>query len=140
MRSIRRTAASRRVRRNSSEGRNEVEPNWLPLENRVGTYRCVGFMFMARLNGINCYKHGIARTYLNLDDDGNCYVPGETGTYVRADWQTELHKLEACLAKLGSSLTTPYDDEFIARKRKALQEQGISLLTISVEPQKTNIH
>ena len=54
--------------------------------------------------------------------------------------RAELGKLEACLATLGSSLTTPYDEEFIAQKRKALQEQGISLLTITVEPQQTNIH
>jgi hypothetical protein len=97
-------------------------------------------MFMGRSNGISCYKHGIARTYLNLDDDGNCYLRGERGAYVPADWDTELGKLEDCLTKLGSSLTTPYDDEFIARKRKALQEQGISLLTIAVEPQENNIH
>lgn len=95
---------------------------------------------MGRVNGINRYKHGIARTYLNLDDEGNCYLPGETGAYIRGDFDTELHKLEACLATLGSSLTTQYDDDFIAGKRKALQEQGISLLTIAVEPEEINIH
>jgi hypothetical protein len=97
-------------------------------------------MFMGRIDGINRFKHGITRTYLNLDDEGNCYLPGETGAYVRADFDTELHKLEACLANLGSSLTTPYDDDFTTGKRKALQEQGISLLTISVEPQEINTH
>ena len=95
---------------------------------------------MGRLNGINLYKHGITCTYLNLDDEGNCYLPDERGAYARADWDTELGKLETCLAKLGSSLTTPYDEDFIARKRNALQEQGISLLTITVEPHETNIH
>jgi hypothetical protein len=97
-------------------------------------------MFMGRVNGINRYKHGITRTYLNLDDEGNCYVPGKQGGYIRADADTELHKLETCLATLGSSLTSPYDDDFIAGKRKALQEQGISLLTIAVEPAEINIH
>jgi len=97
-------------------------------------------MFMGRTNGINHYKHGIARTYLNLDDEANCYLPEESGTYVPADWDAELGKLEASLATLGSSLITPYDEDFIARKRKALQEQGISLLTITVEPQETNVH
>lgn len=111
-----------------------MKPNWLPLENRLGTARCVGFMFMGRASGISRYKHGITRTYLNLDDEGNCYVQAVRGHYVRADWEAELGKLETCLATLGSSLATPYDEEFIAQKCKTLQEQGISLLTIEVEP------
>jgi hypothetical protein len=97
-------------------------------------------MSMGRLNGINRYKHGIARTSLHLDDEGNCYLPGGSGTYAPADWDTELGKLEACLATLGSSLTTPYDEDFIAQKRKALQKQGISLLTITIDPRETNVH
>jgi hypothetical protein len=97
-------------------------------------------MFMGRVNGIYRYKHGITRTYLNLDDEGNCYVPVGSGAYVPADWDAELVKLEACLATLGSRLTTAYDDDFIAQKRKALQEQGVTLLTITVEPYETNIH
>lgn len=95
---------------------------------------------MGRVNGINRYKHGITRTYLNLDDDGNCYIPGPGGDNFRADWDIELGKLEACLSRLGSNLSTPYDEAFIADKRKALQQQGISLLTISIEPHETNIH
>ena len=95
---------------------------------------------MGRVNGINRYKHGITRTYLNLDDEGNCYLQGERGVYIPADWDDELGKLEACLAAMGSSLTTPYDDAFIAQKRKALQGQGISLLTIAIEPHETNVH
>ena len=91
-------------------------------------------MFMGRASGIHLYKHGITRTYLNLDDQGNCYLRETSGTYILADWATELAKLEACLASLGASLTSPYDDAFITQKRKALQEQGISLLTSSVEP------
>src|SRR5215471_14208325 len=42
-----------------------VEANWKPLENRLGRKRCVGFMYMRRVNGINLYKHGITRSYLN---------------------------------------------------------------------------
>ena len=53
-----------------------MEPNWKPLENRLGATRCAGFMFMGRVNGINLYKHGISRSYLFLDDDGNCYAAG----------------------------------------------------------------
>lgn len=89
---------------------------------------------MGRVNGISRYKHGITRTYLNLDDDGNCYVCDGQGTYRLADWEQELAKIEGCLSSMGASLTTPYDDAFLERKRKALQRQGISLLTITVGP------
>ncbi len=32
-----------------------MEANWKPLENTLGAPRCVGFMFMGRVNGINLY-------------------------------------------------------------------------------------
>ena len=117
-----------------------MEPNWKPLEDRLGRARCVGFMFMGRVNGINQYKHGITRTYLNLDDEGHCYVRADRGDYLRGDWEAELCKLGTCLATLGADLATPYDEEFIAQKRKALLEQGTSLLTIEVEPQEVKLH
>ena len=97
-------------------------------------------MFMGRVNRISHYKHGITRTYLNLDDEGRCYVVGERGECTLADWEEELGKLEAALSSLGASLTTAYDDAFIERKRKSLQQQGIALLTISIEPQESNIY
>ena len=118
----------------------KVEPNWAPLENRLGTTRCVGFMFMGRVNGINQYKHGITRTYLYLDDAGNCYLKAEKGGYVPGNWGVELGKMEACLGQAGCQPGHPYDEEFIVRKRNALQQQGISLLTIEVQPQDINIH
>ena len=90
---------------------------------------------MGRLNGINRYKHGITRTNLLLDDAGNCYLPGKSGSFVRADWDSELGKLEASLTTLGWTLNTPYDEDFIAKKQHALLERGISLLTITVDPQ-----
>ena len=86
------------------------------------------------------YKHGITRTYLNLDDEDRCYVVRERGECTLADWEEELGTLEAALSSLGASLTTAYDDAFIERKRKSLQQQGIALLTISIEPQESNIH
>ena len=51
-----------------------MEPNWIPLVNNRDEERCVGFMFMGRMNGINLYKRGIARRYLHLDDRGQCYL------------------------------------------------------------------
>ena len=45
---------------------------------------------MGRVNGINLYKHGIARTYLNLDDAGNCFVHRGKGIFEAADFSEEI--------------------------------------------------
>lgn len=89
--------------------------------------------------GINLYKHGISRSYLSLGDSGNCYVKGERGCYLRADFGQELAKLEKCLRSFGVTLETPYDERFIAQKRQVLQQEGISLVTIQVEPEEVTI-
>jgi hypothetical protein len=117
-----------------------MEPNWKPLENRLGAGRCKGFMFMGRVNGINLYKHGISRSYLNLDDAGNCYVTRKPGCYLATDFDVELLKLEQCLKGLGATLETPYDESFSAQKRDAMRQHGVSLLTIQVEPHEVTIH
>src|SRR5438309_6117822 len=98
-----------------------MEANWKPLEMSLGRERCVGFMYMGRVNGINLYKHGIARTYLNLDDDGNCHITTGSGCYRRADFALEVKKLEEILEGLHATLKTPYDDVFVARKREVLR-------------------
>ena len=112
-----------------------MEANWKPLEMQVGRARCVGFMFMGRMNGINLYKHGIARTYLNLDDAGNCFVHRGKGIFAEADFSDELRKLEATLTEQGETLTTPYDDAYIARKTRALERAGIPILRVKLEPE-----
>lgn len=114
--------------------------NWQPLEKRLGRGRCVGFMFMGRVNGINIYKHGITRSYLNLDDEGNCYMAIGSGCYSQADFELELKKLEETLKDLYATLKTPYDDVFIARKSKKLRRQGIHLLTLQIDPQEMKVH
>ena len=117
-----------------------MEPNWEPLENRLGRTRCVGFMYMGRINGINLYKHGITRTYIHLDDAGNCYIPMGNGCYARADWEQELMLLEDCLKRLIATLETPYDEKFIAEKRQKLQTKGMSLLIVEVQLDDLTIH
>ena len=117
-----------------------MTPNWQPLEARLGPRRCAGFMYMGRVNGINLYKHGIARMYLNLDDSGLCYLYRGHTTYEIADFALELAKLEAALAKLGETLESVYDDSYKARKEKVLQEAGISLLRIEVEPEDKSVN
>jgi hypothetical protein len=113
-----------------------MEANWKPLENLLGRKRCVGFMYMGCVNSINLYKHGITRTYLNLDDHGNCYLAAGSGCYCRTDFDFELRKLEETLKDLHATLETPYDDVFIARKHEELRRHGISLLTLQLEPKK----
>jgi len=117
-----------------------MKANWKPLESRLGRKRCVGFMYMGRVNGINLYKHGITRTYLNLDDEGNCYTWTGSGCYSRVDFVFELNKLEETLKGLHATLETLYDDIFVARKREELRQQGICLLTLQVEPQEMKVH
>jgi hypothetical protein len=117
-----------------------VEPNWKPLEGRLGRARCAGFMYMGRVNGINLYKHGISRTYLNLDDAGNCFVSGRHGCHVTTNFDEELKKVELCLEALRATLETQYDELFIAQKRAILRLKGIELITIQIEPEELAIH
>ena len=117
-----------------------MQPNWKPLEDRLGRDHCAGFMFMGRVNGINLYKHGITRTYLNLDDQGNCYVYRGDRRYEPADFSVELEKLEIFLKQQGETLESVYDDEYIARKTEALQKAGIPLLRFKVEPEEVKVH
>ena len=117
-----------------------MQANWEPLEKRLGRARCVGFMFMGRVNAINLYKHGITRTYLNLEDRANCYASRGDWRYEPADFSVELAKIEASLRELGETLATVYDDEYIARKDHALQQAGIPLLRIKVEPEEVTVN
>jgi hypothetical protein len=116
-----------------------MEHIWRPLEVLLGKNRCVGFMYMGRVNGINLYKHGIARRYLNLDDLGHCYLSRGNWRFERADFETELRKLEAILTRLGETLDSVYDDIYIQRKKEALGRAGIRLLRIEIEPEKVSI-
>jgi len=117
-----------------------MEPNWKPLVDKIGEERCVGFMFMGRMNGINLYKHGIARMYLNLDDSGQCYVCREKWRFEKADFDAQLGKLEAALAQLGETLKSVYDVSYIEQKKKALQKASISHERIEIQPKDLSIN
>lgn len=97
-------------------------------------------MFMGRVNGINLYKHGIARMYLNLDNSDQCYVACEKGGFERADFSSELAKLEAALVELGETFESVYDESYIARKRDALRRAGIPLERIEIQPEDLSIN
>jgi hypothetical protein len=117
-----------------------MEPNWKPLENKLGKKRCAGFMFMGRMNGINMYKHGIARIYLNLDDQGRCYLCRERWRFQETDFKVELARLEAALAELGATLESVYGETYIEQKRTALQKAGISHMRIGIKPKDWSIN
>lgn len=116
-----------------------MEPNWKPLETMLDKKRCAGFMFMGRVNGINLYKHGMARMYLNLDDSGQCYVSIGRWGFEKADFAAELGKLETALRELGETLESVYDESYIAKKRAALQKAGIPLIRIEIHPEDASI-
>jgi len=117
-----------------------MKPNWKPLEKMLGKKRCAGFMFMGRVNGINLYKHGMARMYLNLDDSGRCYVSSGEWRFKRADSIAALGKLEMALRQLGETLESVYDESYIAQKRRALEKAGIPLERIEIHPEEVSIH
>jgi hypothetical protein len=117
-----------------------MEPNWKPLVDKLGEKRCAGFMFMGRMNGINLYKHGIARMYLNLDDRGQCYVCREKWRFEKSDFEAELGKLETALAQLGETLERAYDESYIEQKREALQKAGISHQRVEIQPEDLSIN
>ena len=51
-----------------------ITPNWLPLERLHTTHAYLfemgDFMWMHRNDTIECYKHRITRSYLNIDSHG----------------------------------------------------------------------
>ena len=117
-----------------------MQPNWKPLVDKLGEERCVGFLFMGRVNGINLYKHGIARKYLNLDDSGQCYVCREKWPFEKGDFDAQLGKLEAALARLGETLKSVYDEAYIEQKKKAMQKTGISPERFEIQPKDLSIN
>ena len=117
-----------------------MEVNWKPLETKLGLQRCVGFMYMGRVNGINLYKHGLARVYLNLDDRGQCYRCYGRDRYEKADFEVELAKLESLLTPIGETPESVYDDEYIARKDEALRKAGLRVMRLQVEPEEVTVN
>ena len=54
---------------------NYTAPNWKPLEDLNKYYPNLfnmdDFMWMQTVDGIECYKHRLMRTYINIDSHGN---------------------------------------------------------------------
>ena len=116
-----------------------MQPNWKPLEEKIGKRRCAGFMFMGRVNGINLFKHGITRQWLCLDDNGNCHIRQGNG-FKQADFEIELAKIETALGEAGETFETVYDETYIGRKYEALARAGVRVIRIQVEPENVTIN
>ena len=116
---------SNRPRSLNIESLIEVEPVWNPLEMPLGGAKCVGFMFIGRVNSMNRYKHGITRTSLYLDDSGHCYLPDEGGVFTDQEIGTASWPRWSPLTDFGWTLPTPYDQDFVIQKKNALREQGL---------------
>lgn len=117
-----------------------MEPNWKPLVDKLGEERCAGFMYMGRVNGINLYKHGIARMYLNLDDRGQCYVCREKWRFESTEFVARLAQIEAVLSELGETLESVYDEPYIEQKRKALEAAGILHQRAEIHPEHLSLN
>jgi hypothetical protein len=58
---------------NASHGIKAKEPNWAPLEQRIG-HHCADFMWMYARDGVEFYKHIGTRRYLCLDSHGGVFL------------------------------------------------------------------
>ena len=112
-----------------------MQSNWKPLEERLGSTRCAGFMFMGRVSGINQYKHGISRQYLFLDDEGRAYEAAGRNGFREIPIEEAIARVEAPLQEMGETLETPYDSAYISRKDAALREAGFDVLRIRIVPE-----
>jgi hypothetical protein len=97
-------------------------------------------MYMGKISGVNLYKHGITQRYLNLSDQCECYVSRGEWRYEPEDFAVELGKLVASLRKLGETLATAYDDQYVAGKDRVLQEAGIPVLRIKMQPEEFSVN
>ena len=84
-----------------------MEPDGKPLEEKLKPVQCAGFMFMGRLNGVNLYKHGLSRRYLNLGDDGRAYRYLDGGRFEEIPFEEAFGWVAEPLAEMGETLETP---------------------------------
>jgi hypothetical protein len=97
-------------------------------------------MFMGRMNGVNLYKQGLTRRYLNLADDGRAFRHLGGGRFEEIPFEDALRWVTEPLAQIGETLETPYDDEYRARRAEALRAAGWQELRVRIEPRNVAIH
>ena len=62
-----------RMNLSASHNINAKEPNWAPLEQRIGN-RCADFMWIYEKDGVEFYKHIGTRRYLCLNSHGGVFL------------------------------------------------------------------
>jgi len=117
----------------------EVQANWKPLEERLGPARCAGFMYMGRINGINQYKHGLSRRYLNLSDDGRAFRQLDRGRFEEIPFPEAVVWVAEPLTAMGETLESACDEEYGARRSAALRGAGIQELRIKIVPDEVTV-
>lgn len=108
------------------------EPDWEPLRTVLPLEWCDGFMWMYRVEEgdsvIELYKHGITRRYLNLDQANRAYRFTGDG-YIQIPVAVAVDQVFSGIEDMGWSRETKYDEEFVARKHRALREAGWTVIT-----------
>jgi hypothetical protein len=117
-----------------------MEPSWKPLELTLGAARCAGFMLMGRINGINLYKHGLTRRYLNLADDGRAFRRLGDGRFEEIPFEEALAWVQEPLEGMGETLETAYDEDYRRHRAAALRARGIVEVRVQILPDQTSIH
>lgn len=110
------------------------EPDWGPLEHVLPYEECGGFMFMGYVGEIRMYKHGFTRRYLNLDPEGNAYgYIAKTNGYIQIPLEMAIDEVFAGLESLGKKRTTPFSEEEQQERRKAMEEAGWTVISMTPE-------
>ena len=115
-----------------------VDPNWQPLERLLPPDWLGGWMFMQGGLGpngdITCYKHGITRKSLHVDNKGQCWL-WRYSEMQREGMYTPIGSIEAVLAVYrdieaigGASPSTIYDSDYIQRRNEALNAAGYTVV------------
>lgn len=108
------------------------EPDWAPLEKVLPYEECGGFMFMGYVGEIRMYKHGFTRRYLNLDPEGNAYgYIAKTNGYVRLPLDMAIDEVFWGIEECGVRRSTPYSDEEQAKRQKAMEEAGWTVIRMT---------
>ena len=84
-------------------------PDWKPLEEKLGSLRCQAFMYIGSYNNIHLYLHVTTRRYLNLDDQGRCYLYRDS-RYEPADFDVQLSLIEAEASLLKKARRHGHED------------------------------
>jgi hypothetical protein len=102
--------------------------NWVPLAKAIPATWLGGFMWMGSLSSstgpqIEIYKHGITRRQLALDRRGTAYESGQPTSV----WEA-IEYVYADMELTGYARDTPYSDDLIAERSRALRAEGWSVV------------